>query len=327
MEENRILNIILSLKLNSLTTSELNFLIKHCYQVSYSILKVKFASKIKFEKDSTLTLEDIAMDAIVPLFVNNKNGVLGIKRSLENWNDSISNNVDAEYFLSKIIWKRAEQTVTKIIKERDPIFEKIHKTLSVCISSNNLKKVRYLGTVYVVESGTEKITGSIIHEEDIDLIPLRIFEYKQLELFNKLFEYIKQETNYFPAIPLNDIVKKIKFNYFQKYNNEFTSNHFIDNSFITNDIVDQGLKTLSEKLENFYVKKNIVSEEDAEKIMASFNDISLDIKHGGMHSSLFSYLKYRKKTLSKEDFYKNYHHIMNYLFNQFKLRVSQIISM
>ncbi len=327
MEENKILNIINKIKTEALNTSELNFLIKHCYQISSSIIKVKFASKINFYNDTTLSIEDIAMDAIVPLFVNNKDSVIGIKRSLEHWNNKIESVSDAEYFLSKIIWRRTEQTVTKLIKQHDPIFEKIHKTLSICISTNTLRKERYLGTVYVVEDTCEKITGHLIPEKDFNSIPSIIFELKQLELFNKLFEYLTEETNFFPAIPLNYLVRRIKNLYFQKYNNEFSTNHYIDDSFITNDIVKQGLESLSEKLETFYVAKNIVSEDDAEKILASFNDISLDIKHGGMHSSLFSYLKYRKKELSKEEFYNNYHHIMNYLFKHFKLRVQQIISM
>ena len=46
---------------------------------------------------------------------------------MEKWNDSIDSEGSANYFLSRIIWRRVDQTVTKLYKENDPVFDKILK--------------------------------------------------------------------------------------------------------------------------------------------------------------------------------------------------------
>ena len=324
MKKPNLVSIFKNFKNKPQSTPELNFLIKISYRISLSIIKTRFSSRLS--KNVELSFEDLAIDSIVPLFVKNKAGEYGIKIAIDNWDDSLELELDIEFFLSKIIFKRVEQTITKYIKEKDPVFEKIHKTLSVCITSNKFVRHRFLGTLYILEKGIEKISAPLISEVDFDSIPSELFNYKQKELFEKLFEYIKTETNYFPALPLNQIVNRVKANYFEDYKTVFAKNGTIDSSFIENDILNESLHSLEEKMETFYIKKNIVTSSDAEKIMMSFNDISSDIKNGGMTSSLFSYLKFRKQSLSQEEFYSNYHHVMNYLLKHFKTNISQLIS-
>ena len=47
------------------------------------------------------------------------------------------------------------------------------------------------------------------------------------------------------------------------------------------------------------------------------------MKNGGMSEGLFGYLKTEMKELSNEEFYKNYHGIMNYLLKDFKKDVTE----
>jgi hypothetical protein len=301
---------------------ELNYLIAKSYTISVSFLKAKFSNNLTFLKSGEYTLEDIAMDAIVPLFVENSSGEIGLKRSLSQWNDKIESECDANYFLTRVIWKRVDQTVTKILKERDPIFEKILKTLKVCIQNNNYKKTRYFGTVYVLEDSDKKIEGRVIDEESFNKIPAAYFGYKQSELFDRLFEYIKSSTDCCPAIPLNLLVKRIKHNYTDEFAHSQDFINKTEENIHLKDLMDSSLENVKEKLDVYYVANNKLSRDDAELIYQSFNDISKDMLNGGMHDGLYSYLKYHKSSLSREDFYSDYHHIMKYLFNRFKSKIT-----
>jgi len=303
------------------TTAELNSLIESCYNISLSILKSKFSTNgLQLFYDG-LQIEDVAMDAIIPLFVNNSEGLLGIERSMMVWDKNIDDEAEAEHFLVQIIWKRVEQTITKLLKERDPIFEKIHKTLTTCIYNEKLKKIHHIGTVYVLREETSCKSKNFMDDEFFQSIPSSFFKLKQIKLFDKIFEFIKSESNFDLAIPLNNLVKKIKFYYFQSYRANYSTQTKFDDNFIYNDIVDKGLKTIDDKIETYYVGRNKISGKDADYIMSSFNNISLDVKNGGIHGSLYSYLEKSKPSLTQNEFYSEYHNIMNYLFNQFKMEI------
>ena len=121
-------------KINSNTISqrELKQLIEVSYHIASSFLNNSYKSKFSNLIDNQDAIRDLSIDTILPLFIRNNSGILGIKRALDNWNDPILNDADVNFFLSKIIWKRADQTVTKLLKEQDPIFCKILKTLNLC---------------------------------------------------------------------------------------------------------------------------------------------------------------------------------------------------
>ena len=135
-----IVEIFKKLTHTDLNREEINFLIDKSYRISISFLKTKFKTNLHFLRDDNNTLEDIAMDSIVPLFVNNSSGKLGLARAMQKWDDNLDSEDSVEYFLSRIVWRRVDQTVTGILKERDPFFEKILKTLNVCINTTELKK-------------------------------------------------------------------------------------------------------------------------------------------------------------------------------------------
>lgn len=308
--------------------TELNFIIKKSYTISISFLKAKFSSKLSSLSLDGNGLEDLAMDAIVPLFVKNKEGVLGISWALQKWNDPILNDVDADYFLSRIIWRRVDQSVTKLLKERDPIFAKILKTLNFCISTNEYRKERYFGTVFVIKASTTSklIDAPVINEENFYMIPNNFFGDKQTNLFEKIFTFLEEQTEYFPAIPLNLLVQSVK-NY-HSGNTEINSQYdfSMSDQLFLNNIVEDALGGIKEKLDVYYVSKNKMSPSEAEMIYASFTDISEDLLAGGMYGSLFSYLKHQNPNLTKEIFYSKYNNRVSYLLSLLKKDLAENIS-
>jgi hypothetical protein len=320
-----IVEIFKKLTYTDLNREEINFLIDKSYRISISFLKTKFKTNLHFLRDDNHTLEDIAMDSIVPLFVNNSSGKLGLARALQKWDDNLDTEDSAEYFLSRIVWRRVDQTVTSILRERDPIFAKILKTLNISILNNRFKKYRYFGTVLVLQNKDAKIFGEIIDEKNFSNIPEKIFVLKQAALFNKLFEHIVDQTNYYPAIPLNLMVKRIKTYYTS--NNDITS-HYVENSeekISIREIIDSGMLDLREKIDVYYISHNKLNSDDGDFIYAAFKNISKDMMNGGIKDSLYSYLKDYKKDLTRQIFYTEYHHIMNYLLSRLKNNISDKI--
>ncbi|MCB0748381.1 MAG: hypothetical protein KDC90_13045 [Ignavibacteriae bacterium] len=310
---------------DTITQAELKTIIEFCFNTSASILHNYYKTKIDKKNYSKEFVDDLAIDAIVPLFIKNKSGVLGIKRAMDNWSDQIADDADAEFFISRLIWKRTDQAITNMLKEQDPIFNKILKTLNICITTSNIKKIRYLGTVYVVENQTEVLDGNLIKNENFKNIPNDLFGYKQVILFEKLFDYLKRETHFTPAIPLNLMIKRVKEYYIQKHFHSKSVHAEQDNIFLYDDIVQIGLNSIKEQLDTYYVPNYRLNENDAELIMSSFKNISEDLLNGGMNGSLYDYLKSQNVSLSSEKFYSDYHSIMNYLFNNFKKQIANLV--
>ena len=96
--------ILLKVKSTELTRLEQNYLIKLSFSIALSFLKAKYNKSIKSIEKSFHSLDDLAMDSIVPLFVKNSEGEIGIVKSMEKWNDTIDSESSANYFLSRIIW-------------------------------------------------------------------------------------------------------------------------------------------------------------------------------------------------------------------------------
>ncbi len=305
--------------------TELKHLIEYSYSIALSFLRSKFRRNLSPLKTELNNLEDIALDAIVPLFVKNRTDTLGLKTILDKWDFELQGHSDFNYALSKIIWKRVEQTVTQILKERDPIFGKILKTLNICIQKNDLVKIRYFGSVLIVKNNNKTVSGTVINYENFNLLPEEIFALKQINLINRIFEYILTETEYFPAIPFNLLIKRIKQYHINRYSVKFSNKETNSDNFVYNDLVSNALKTVKDKLINNYVLKEKLSLEESEIIYSSFNIISEDILNGGLKGSLFTYVNYVNSEIDQKKFYSDYHHIMNYLLKHFKNEVADKI--
>ena len=96
---------ILRSGLNS--SADVNILAKYCFGISKSYLQSKFNNIYKLEYYEQYTLDEIALDSIVPLFEKRKGDFeFIIIRSFKNWRNPIEDNINADYFVHKIVWNR-----------------------------------------------------------------------------------------------------------------------------------------------------------------------------------------------------------------------------
>ena len=304
----------------------LNQLINTSFSIAKTYLRVKYFSATDPKLGWSDNIDDIAMDAIVPLFVINGSNKLGILKALENWKSGIKDDSDALFFLTRVVWKRVEQTVVKLIKTRDPIFGKIHKNLSTCISNNPFQKINYLGKTFIVREGVKEITGLIIPEKEFEKLPTYLFEKKQHKLCNGLLDYLEKETQYFPAIPMNELVKKIKTLYFASKIPENPDAAIDAVPAYIDDIFQISINKIKDKLYNHYLKKGKLTEDECDTILKTFYTISQEMKNGGLNHSLYEYLLLHKPALTKNDFYDNYHGILNYLLGELKKNIYLLIN-
>jgi hypothetical protein len=83
-------------------------------------------------------------------------------------------------------------------------------------------------------------------------------------------------------------------------------------------VVEEAMVSVREKLDTYYVSKNKLSTGEADLMYASFSNIAKDMLNGGLHDSLYEYLKDHDNSLTKELFYVKYYNRMNYLLSLFK---------
>ncbi len=303
----------------------LNRLISTCFSIARTYLNIKYFSKNDSKLKWVESIDDLAMDSIVPLFIVNGNGKLGILSALDNWNSSLEDEADTLFFLNRVVWKRVEQTVVKLIKTKDPIFGKIHKNISTCVATNPFKKINYLGKTLIVRDDFIEVTGLIITESEFENLPAHLFSKKQFKLCDGILNYIETETDYFPAIPMNALVRRIKSLYFAskiQQNPEKaidTVPNYID------DIFNISMEKIKDKLFKHYLGSKKLNENECNLILKTFATISEEMKNGGLNNSLYEYMHLNAPSLTKKEFYDNYHGIVNYLLGELKRQIYLLI--
>ncbi len=267
------------------------------------------------------TIEDLAIDAIASLFIQNGNNELPIKKAFDNWQPPVKTEEEFLFFLNKVIANRVEQHITHLLKEADPLFSTIFNSVNYLIKKNGNAKTKYLGSIYIIESGLKKINGRVINQDSFDLIPAKQFTENYMLLKN-LFFYIKTETDFFPAIPLNTLVQRFK-------ELKTSGYHFADKvespakTYEINELVSKGLAAAKEKLNDTYVMKKKLSQDEAQNLFKALKDISEDLKDGGVNPGMYEYLKPYFEVLSIEDYKKKYHNILEYLFKVMRSTIAE----
>jgi len=258
------------------------------------------------------TIEDLAIDAIASLFIKNGNDDLPIKKAFDNWQPPIKTEEELSFFLNKVVANRVEQHITQLLKEADPLFSTILSSVNYFIKKNGNAKTKYMGSIYIIESGLKKINGKIINQEAFDLIPASQFSEDKRFLQN-LFFYIKTETDFFPAIPLNALVYRFK----ELKTSGYTFNEKVESparTYELNEFVNKGLVAAKSKLSEAYISKRKLTKDDAQKLFNALKDIGEDLKNDGVKQGLYEYLKPYFEDISIEDYKKKYHNILEYLF-------------
>ena len=298
--------------------SNLNPSIEKSFRIAVHYLRSIHAKVYNLLIQNENTVEDLAIDAIATLFAKDD---LPIKKSFDNWQPPIKTEEEFLFFLNKVVANRVEQHITHLLKESDPLFSTILNSVNYVIKKNGNAKTKYMGSIYIIESGLSKITGKVINRESLDLIPASQFSESKILLQN-LFFYIKTETDFFPAIPLNALVYRFK-------ELKTSGYHFDDKiesparTYEINEFVKKGLAAVEGKLHGTYVANNKLTKKDAQKFFKALKDISEDLKDGGVNSGLYEYLKPYYEDLSIDDYKEKYHNILEYLFKVMRNTIAE----
>lgn len=327
MNNVKLLSIVNNLTSNNASQKEINFLAEKCIRIARSYLYSFAQNRYHGICKDPDFIDQVSIDAIVPLFVKSSNGRLGINNSIENWNGSILTEDEADYFLTNVVWNRTEQTIAKALKQHDPFFGKIHNTLSVCIRKYDFIKIRYLGTYYILPDEETEVTGSFISRSEFESIPAKYFVKKQKELFDDLFVYINNNFKCDSAIPFNLLIIRIKSLLVgeQKIDSEPVEEFYISEKMDIKAVVESSLAEINQQINEKYIFKQKLTESEGDIFKNIFKNIAVDMQNGGIKGGLYSYFSSENENLSRDQFYVLYHTMLNYLFNIFKNRIGEQI--
>ncbi len=320
MERENIFKYVGKIKSGEITRSELRELIEHCTSIALSILDRKYAKLARIFSINGYSFEDVAVDSITSLFIiHNKIEMSGIKKSIDNWKNEIATPANADFFIFTLVSKRVEQTLTKFLREIDPMFGKILKDLEYPSKVNGYKKIYYLGQVYLVEAKNPVINKELIDDANFDQIHINYLN-KLKFVTEDMFNYLKNHTDFFPAIPLNLLVLRIKQAYAALLYKE-PDPADIQIAYEINNALNNSLRTIFDKLNDQYVKKEILSAADGELFQKALIDIASDLKDGGIKRGLEEYLLPYYQGVSKEKLRERYHNIFDYLIRLLKKEI------
>lgn len=306
-----------SIRGGSLERKVVNELVEKCYKIAFHYMSInirKIFKKIANEGD---TIEELSIEAITPLFLITENEQLQICNTYCKWKNNISSEQDALYFLNKIISKRVNQHITHILKKSDPFFAKIYDSLNYFIKKDGLKKQNYFGTIYIVD---KKISGKVINNQAFEELPATLFVSRD-NLVHNIMNFMEDETEYFPAIPMNALVKRIKHLSFEgNARTESIPGHLL--KYELKEMVDAGLKDAFNKLEYSYSRNNKLNSNEIRSFEMTLNDMAMDLKDGGLKPGLYEYLKLNMPELNSEQFHQKYQNILEYLLKVLKKKVA-----
>ncbi len=319
MEKNTEILVILK---NLDSKSYLNKLIEITLNIALTYLHFNYKKIYKFLRDEKLKTDELAIDAIAPLFTRDKRDqIITIQSAFNSWKPEIKTEEDAVFFLNKIVASRIEQHIYYLLKEEDPFFSKILDSMNYLVKSQGYQKTQSYGKTYIVKSGYEIAETKFISSIDFENLPMHLFSDKK-SLILKLIEYIEKELNCVAAIPLNDLVYKLKHIYFSGYT-IIESTEITHKQFEMDEIIKLALNSALEKLDKSYYSKGKLNQCESSAIRSALVDICEDLKNGGISPGLYNYLTPHMKNLSKENYDANYHNILEYLLKYTKRVIAE----
>jgi hypothetical protein len=310
---------------DELARSDFQLLLKICREIAKTYI-FRRGKSLNFGEFVNNNLDDLSVEIIEPLFLKNQiDGKLELIRSFEHLNIEINTESQFTYILHKIIWHRAEQHITKILKDQDPVFARILKNLHYLIKKYNYNKESYFGKAFIVRNDTEKIDYKVINEDAFNQLPVELISIKTGPDFEKLFAAIENE--YFPAIPLIALAKRIKLSLSNEYKSSFSDTAYNAGYFDLrmDEFINLGLNKSISHLNSFYLTHNKLSLEEGDLFIKALKEIAEDAKNGGINRGLYEYLSLYKPGLTKEKFQSKYYQPFEYLVRIFKKAIANEI--
>lgn len=296
-------------------------LIEISYKIALTYLKYNFRKVKKILISEELTPQELALDAISSLFESDEeNRFVIIEEAVKRWNPPIDSEKEAEFFLNKLIASRIEQHISLLLRQSDPFFSRILDKINYQIKKKGLKKSNFLGNVFIIPSHSDKITGCVIKEEDFNALPLKIFSCRE-NLFENIFNHLKNETSFAVAIPLNLLIfrlKEVDSSLFEI--SEATSDYLEKRN--VDSIVESALKITLDKFEMSYIKKGKFDNDDFSLIEKVLKDIAYDLKDGGVSPGLYKYFIVHNPDITHEIYLSKYRNTLEYLFKILKQNIA-----
>ncbi|MDT3697622.1 MAG: hypothetical protein ROY99_14655 [Ignavibacterium sp.] len=328
--DNSIFNTLNSICFGKATRSEINYIIElsHNYACTYLKYRYKNLNKVLLAED--VTIKELAIDAIAPMFERDENELfIKLIKAFNNWNPKIESEEQALFFLNRIVAKSTEKYVSNLLRDSDPFFSKILDSINYLIEKNGYAKKQILGTTYIVENKSSNGKWSngdcnvgvknLPDHNFIDELPIIVFNSKQ-NVVSKIFEFIKTETDKIPAIPLNALVIKLK---------QVNASSYIYKDSITenvteiNSIVEKAVKNTFSKLQESYIEKNKIEKSDGELIKKAIDKIVVDMQDGGINVGLHKYLMEQMTNLSFDEYKNKYQNTFEYLYKILKKEIAE----
>lgn len=310
---------------SSVSQSQINNAIEGAYRIAVKYLQLHRLSISKLINGEDLTLQELAMDSIVGLFINEKdNEVMPIIQSFNKWQPCISSEEDCLYFLNKVVASRVEQHIYKLFKEKDPFFSKLLDSVNYLIRTNGFYKFHFLGKTFLSETELEKFEKCFISTDEFEKIPSELFKERK-SLLSNLITYLKNETEFNLAIPLNDLIIRLKHVNSSEYLlDEYTSSEF--NKIEINEMLEKGFRSAIEKLMYSYVDKGKLDREELNAFRSALKEMAIDLSDGGINPGLYKYLSAYIPGLTEEDYKNKYHNILEYLLKVMKNNIAEELS-
>ena len=305
-----------------LSPAIINTLVNRCVKIAMVVVNKNYGRTIN---RNFLSYNDLALDSITSLFIKDSSGELPIRKSLLNWDREIADEISANYFLFKIVSCCVEQEIVNKLKEADPFFGKILRSINNCVETGKCNKASWFGTVYIIPVEHDTITQKPVDAELLENYPTSFFQGNSAKIIFCLFNLIKNETDLFPAIPLNALIKKIKhasgefLNHSQRIS---LDEHFEDRLDIAG-IATNSAEIVHKKIDEFYLGKGKINSEDAVVLKKVVNDFNVDLQDGGLSRGLYEYLHPYKSELTKDEFYQKYQQPVDYLLRLLKKEIAR----
>lgn len=314
-----VLGILKAICDDQITHNETNRLIEVSQKIAFTYLKHRYKNISKALLAEDVSLTEMSIDTIAPLFERDNNGVfVKLKNSIHNWQPQIETEEGALFFINTLVSKTAENYVAHLLRTSDPFFSKILDSLNYKIEKENYFKKHFLGVTYIVQNDKDEQLANLPDSDCINSLPAELFSSKK-NMLEKIFSYLKIQMNMSPAIPINALVMRIK-----KLNAaEFISDGIVEmNDEIEVDrIVNKALNNTFEKMQISYLSQNKLNEFEANGIKKALQSISIDLKDGGVNPGLNKYFFEQFSEISLNDYQKKYQNIFEYLFKIFKKEI------
>ena len=307
-----LLKILISLSTNDLSRKEVNYLIELSQSFAFTYLKYRYKNLHKVFLAEDTKLDELAIDAIAPLFERNDQGVfVKIKTAFENWQPPIETEEQAQFFLNRIATKSVEKYVSELLRNSDPFFAKILDSVNYQIEKLGYKKEQMLGTTYITTGDPKVNIGCLPNSQLLNELPSELFKDVKT-VIPKLIVHLKANTYYEAVIPLNALVIRLK--KFSRADFPFRDNFEIGNELSINSILEIALKSSIVKLNESYFNKGKISVHEKEGIEKALQCIAHDLRDGGINPGLHKYFLEQFPEKSNSEYESNFQNIFEYLY-------------